>query len=251
MQDGGDALMGTGIAEGEDRALRAAENAINCPLLDDVNIEGASGVLVNISHGENFTMQECSTAMEYIYSAVGEANDPSVIFGDITIPELGDKVSITVIATGFGFTPLDKKTTSTSSVSASDPTMVMPKVNENNGRVVEKATPRPTANFCFMANQPTSAIEEVVKPEPIAEPKTMDDYYPFSSFTGSELDVRSYSLEEEEQTESHFGVMDAEESLNTEKMNSFDSDAFSLKNKSIDYNQPTIQREVNRHSEIF
>jgi cell division protein FtsZ len=251
MQDGGDALMGTGIAEGEDRALRAAENAINCPLLDDVNIEGASGVLVNISHGENFTMQECSTAMEYIYSAVGEANDPSVIFGDITIPELGDKVSITVIATGFGFTPLDKKTTSTSSVSASDPTMVMPKVNENNGRVVEKATPRPTANFCFMANQPTSAIEEVVKPEPIAEPKTMDDYYPFSSFTGSELDVRSYSLEEEEQTESHFGVMDAEESLNTEKMNSFDSDAFSLKNKSIDYNQPTIQREVNRHSGIF
>ncbi|MDR1759803.1 MAG: cell division protein FtsZ [Fibrobacter sp.] len=105
MTNGGDALMGTGIAEGEDRAIRAAENAINCPLLHDVSISGATGVLVNISHGENFTMHECSAAMDFIYESVGEANDPNIIFGDITIPELGDQVSITVIATGFGDAP--------------------------------------------------------------------------------------------------------------------------------------------------
>jgi cell division protein FtsZ len=251
MENGGDALMGTGIAEGEDRALRAAENAINCPLLDDVNIEGASGVLVNISHGENFTMQECSTAMEYIYSAVGEANDPSVIFGDITIPELGDKVSITVIATGFGYKPLEKNPVASSPAATcpTDATIAMPKVGAPSGRVVEKATPRPTANFSAMARAPM--VEEVVKKQPVAETQTMDDLFSFSSFNESNLDLRTFSLEEEEQTESHFGITESVDSLNTEKMNSLDSDEFSLKKKSVDYSQPTIFREVNKHSEIF
>lgn len=250
MQNGGDALMGTGIAEGEDRALRAAENAINCPLLDDVNIEGASGVLVNISHGENFTMQECATAMEYIYNSVGEANDPSVIFGDITIPELEDKVSITVIATGFGFVPAEKKSIPAAPAisSPTDPTMVMPKITTSNEHVVERATPRPTANFSAMARMPNQ--EEVVKEKPVAETKVMDDAFTFNSFNEPGLDVRSFSLEEEEQVESHFGI-DTTESLNTEKINSLDTDDFSLKNKSVDYSQPTIFREVNKHSEIF
>ena len=242
--------MGTGIAEGEDRALRAAENAINCPLLDDVNIEGASGVLVNISHGENFTMQECSTAMEYIYSSVGEANDPSVIFGDITIPELGDKVSITVIATGFGYKPSEKKpAASITATSSTDATIAMPKVNAPNGHVVEKATPRPTANFSAMARAPME--EEVVKKQPVPATQTMDDLFSFSSFNESNLDLRTFSLEEEEQTESHFGITDSVDALNTEKMNGLDSDEFSLKKKSVDYSQPTIFREVNKHSEIF
>src|SRR5574344_2063971 len=251
MENGGDALMGTGIAEGEDRALRAAENAINCPLLDDVNIEGASGVLVNISHGENFTMQECSTAMEYIYSAVGEANDPSVIFGDITIPELGDKVSITVIATGFGYKPLEKNPVASSPAATcpTDATIAMPKGGAPSGRVVDKATPRPTANFSAMARAPM--VEEVVKKQPVAETQTMDDLFSFSSFNESNLDLRTFSLEEEEQTESHFGITESVDSLNTEKMNSLDSDEFSLKKKSVDYSQPTIFREVNKHSEIF
>lgn len=254
MENGGDALMGTGIAEGEDRALRAAENAINCPLLDDVNIEGASGVLVNISHGENFTMQECSTAMEYIYSAVGEANDPSVIFGDITIPELGDKVSITVIATGFGYKPSEKKPVASSVASPTDSTIEMPKVSAQSGRVVEKATPRPTANFSAMAKAPM--VEEVVKKQPVAETQTMDDLFSFSSFNESNLDLRTFSLEEEEQvehvqTQSCCGIRPVVNSFIDEKMNSLASDEFSLKKKSIDYNEPTIFREVNKNSEIF
>ena len=101
MENGGDALMGTGVGEGEDRAIRAAEQAINSPLIDDVGVSGASGVLINISHGANFTMDELDAVMTYIYDAVGEENQPNIIFGDITLPELEEKVMVTVIATGF------------------------------------------------------------------------------------------------------------------------------------------------------
>lgn len=109
MENGGKALMGTGCAEGEDRALRAAEGAITCPLLGDVNIQGASGILVNISHGENFTMMELDAAMNYITEAIGISMDDDdldegneeIIFGDCMVPELGEKVTVTVFATKF------------------------------------------------------------------------------------------------------------------------------------------------------
>ena len=120
MTNGGSALMGTGIAEGENRGIRAVDMALSSPLLEDVNVEGATGVLVNVSHGENFSMLEYNEAMEHIheavsdkndpniimgehiYKAVGDMGDPNIIIGDILLPELGEKVCITVIATGCG-----------------------------------------------------------------------------------------------------------------------------------------------------
>ena len=104
MSNGGSALMGTGIAEGDNRGIRAVDLALSSPLLEDVNVEGATGVLVNVSHGENFSMIEYSEAMDHIYEAVGDMGDPNIIIGDILLPELGDKVCITVIATGCGNT---------------------------------------------------------------------------------------------------------------------------------------------------
>jgi cell division protein FtsZ len=104
MTNGGSALMGTGIAEGEGRGIKAVDTALSSPLLEDVNVEGATGVLVNVSHGENFSMIEYSEAMEHIYDAVGDMGDPNIIIGDILLPELGDKVCITIIATGCGGT---------------------------------------------------------------------------------------------------------------------------------------------------
>ena len=102
MTNGGSALMGTGIAEGEGRGIKATDIALSSPLLEDVNVEGATGVLVNVSHGENFSMIEYNEAMEHIHEAVGDMGDPNIIIGDILLPELGDKVCITVIATGCG-----------------------------------------------------------------------------------------------------------------------------------------------------
>jgi len=181
MENGGDALMGTGIADGDDRALRAVEAAINCPLLDDVNIAGASGVLVNVSHGENFTMQEYSTAMGYLYESVGDSNDPSIIVGDITIPELGDKVSITVIATGF------ERVRETVAPEASAPRPTA------SARVVETAIPRPTANSASLATTPASVSATAASAQ---VPVTESPY--FDSYKEPTLDVRSFARYEEE-----------------------------------------------------
>ena len=102
MTNGGSALMGTGIAEGEGRGVRATDMALSSPLLEDINVDGATGVLVNVSHGESFSMLEYNEAMEHIHEAVSDKNDPNIIMGDILLPELGDKVCITIIATGCG-----------------------------------------------------------------------------------------------------------------------------------------------------
>ena len=104
MLKGGSALMGTGYAQGENRGIMAADMALASPLLEDINIEGASGVLVNVAHGENYSLLEHSDAMDHIYEKVGEEGNPNIIIGDITDPALGDKVCITIIATGCGGT---------------------------------------------------------------------------------------------------------------------------------------------------
>ena len=108
MLKGGSALMGTGYAQGENRGIMAADMALASPLLEDINIEGASGVLVNVAHGENYSLLEHSEAMDHIYEKVGEEGNPNIIIGDITDPALGDKVCITIIATGCGGTAVNQ-----------------------------------------------------------------------------------------------------------------------------------------------
>ena len=99
MTDQGEALMGIGVGEGENRAADAAKMAINSPLLE-TSIEGAKGVLLNISGSSNLSLCEINEAAEII----SEAADPdaNIIFGSVIDDNLGDKVQITVVATGFG-----------------------------------------------------------------------------------------------------------------------------------------------------
>ena len=102
MSEGGDALMGTGCAGGETRAEEAAERAIKNPLLEDVSIEGAKAVLVNISGSSNLTLHETTAATMVINEAVGD--DAEIILGAVIDEALGDEVRVTVIATGFNKT---------------------------------------------------------------------------------------------------------------------------------------------------
>jgi len=100
MANMGDALMGTGVAEGPDRAALATKQAISSPLLDDVHIGGARGVLVNITGGANMTLHEVSEATSLVQESVGD--DANIIFGAV-IDEGNDALfRVTVIATGFG-----------------------------------------------------------------------------------------------------------------------------------------------------
>jgi cell division protein FtsZ len=101
MMEMGDAIMGTGSASGEDRAVSAARAAVSCPLLEDVCIEGAKGVLVNITGGNEMTLREVSDATSVVYEAAGA--DANVMFGAVVDPEwLSDEIRVTVIATGIG-----------------------------------------------------------------------------------------------------------------------------------------------------
>jgi len=99
MQNGGSALMGTGIGRGEDRALEAAQQAISSPLLDDVSIAGSTGVLVNITGGEDLTLGEVNQISEIIHDAAGD--EAEIIFGAVHDPAMAGEVRVTVIATGF------------------------------------------------------------------------------------------------------------------------------------------------------
>jgi cell division protein FtsZ len=99
MQAGGSALMGTGIGRGENRAMEAAQQAIASPLLDNVSISGASGVLVNITGGADLTLGEVHQINEIIHDAVGD--DAEIIFGAVHEPAMQGEIRVTVIATGF------------------------------------------------------------------------------------------------------------------------------------------------------
>ena len=98
MQSRGPALMGTGFGRGEHRAVEAAQEAISSPLLDNVTIEGAAGVLINITGGMDLTIDEVTTIASIIQEAAGD--DAEIIFGAVHDPSLEGEVRVTVIATG-------------------------------------------------------------------------------------------------------------------------------------------------------
>jgi cell division protein FtsZ len=100
MSNRGNALMGTGRATGTGRALEAAQAAVSSPLLEDVSISGAEGVLVNITGGRDLTLHEVNEAANVVVNAAGE--DANVIFGAVIDPNMDGEIVITVIATGFG-----------------------------------------------------------------------------------------------------------------------------------------------------
>ena len=99
MQNGGSALMGTGIGRGEDRAIEAAQQAITSPLLDSISIGGSTGVLVNITGGEDLTLGEVTQVSEVVHDASGDQAE--IIFGSVSDPAMAGEVRVTVIATGF------------------------------------------------------------------------------------------------------------------------------------------------------
>lgn len=100
MSETGMALMGTGIASGENRSIEAAQRAISSPLLEDISIEGARGLLINITGGENMTLSEINEATSLIQKEAHE--DANIIWGMVIDPEMKEEIRVTVIATGFG-----------------------------------------------------------------------------------------------------------------------------------------------------
>ncbi|MBR4559451.1 MAG: cell division protein FtsZ [Fibrobacter sp.] len=183
MLKGGSALMGTGYAQGENRGIMAADMALASPLLEDIDIEGASGVLVNVAHGENYSLLEHSDAMDHIYEKVGEEGNPNIIIGDITDPALGDKVCITIIATGCGGTgtvsdrantPVFDNSAFANPVKQNFMTQSIPAMPAQSvapaAPAVQQATPRPTSFNVFDFNKIKDDSEVELFTRPVAKP---------------------------------------------------------------------------------
>ena len=144
MKKMGEAIMGTGVAQGEERAVLAAQQAISSPLLDDASISGAQGVLVNITGSADLTLLEVDAATNIIFEEAGK--DANIIFGAVIDPSLGDEIRVTVIATGFSHGQY---------------------ITENEPEVERVATPaqRPTQELLEQMNQPVfKQQDESVEP---------------------------------------------------------------------------------------
>ena len=101
IKDAGNALLGEGIASGDNRAIKAAQNAINSPLIEE-SIDGATGILLNISGGPDLKLFEINEAAEIIRNA--SSPDANIIFGSVIDEAMNDKIKVTIIATGFSST---------------------------------------------------------------------------------------------------------------------------------------------------
>jgi cell division protein FtsZ len=99
MRGMGDAVMGTGVAKGDNRAVEAAQKAISSPLLEEASIEGARGVIINVTGGEDMSLMEVNEASSVIHEAADD--EANIIFGAVVDPSMDGRLKITVIATGF------------------------------------------------------------------------------------------------------------------------------------------------------
>ena len=102
MSERGMAMMGIGVGEGENRAVTAAQQAISSPLLEEIDISGAKGVLVNVSGSSSMTMNDYQEVANIIHDKVHE--DANIFIGLVINEEMGEKIQVTAIATGFGCT---------------------------------------------------------------------------------------------------------------------------------------------------
>ena len=159
MRNSGKAVMGTGKAEGDDRALAAIDAALNSPLLEENNITGATNILMQISYGrKEATMMEIKQITDFINQEVG--HDTNVIWGNCHDPNMRDELSITIIATGFEYshTPGGKKTPARRIVSLDETTAAENafEVGQGAQRVVEFDTP---ANTYYTSEEMVSRDE--------------------------------------------------------------------------------------------
>ncbi len=150
MQEKGVALMGTGSAIGEGRVEEATRMAINSPLLEDVSMSGARGVLINITGSSNLGLAEINDAVSVIQNEAHE--DANIIFGAVIDEEMGDAVNVTVIATGFGRqdSGVGTNTESLPSPRPVQKTMDDPRMDKADARTVIPARPRNAAAPAFI-----------------------------------------------------------------------------------------------------
>lgn len=173
MAERGNALMGAGYATGPTRAYEAAQSAVSSPLLDDISISGAEALLVNVTGGESMTLHEISEAVSVVVDAAG--HEANVIFGAVIDDRMGDGLSITVIATGFGRAESKMRTPFVAATSRPAAAAPAPSVHSSNGsshnpRIFEiepqRPQPKPVTVRPTLDDLEEEVEEAIETPEP-------------------------------------------------------------------------------------
>ncbi|HOO46133.1 MAG TPA: cell division protein FtsZ [Deltaproteobacteria bacterium] len=160
MIEKGKALMGIGSGSGENRATEAAQAAISSPLLEDMDIHGAKGLLINITSGEDITMDEIHEASTLIQSAAHE--DANIIWGVVIDENMTEEIAITVVATGFSSKPI--VLTSSSPIEE-----ISPSKDIHNATVIDYNRP------AFMRKKEQKVDKEVIKLGMVVDDSILDD----------------------------------------------------------------------------
>lgn len=162
MTDSGKAILGSGVSNGDDRALQASQMAINSPLLDNTQIEGAGWLLINVSWGKDEpTMEEISTVMDFFQQKAGQ--NANLKFGWCSNESLEDKISVTIIATGFG----ERENT----MREENSEVRLPLIEEKE----KEEEPQPKAETTENTPKAENTEREVVYNETPAEPEAKED----------------------------------------------------------------------------
>jgi cell division protein FtsZ len=166
MREMGTAMMGTGSARGDDRAEEAAEKAISSPLLEDIDLAGAKGILVNITAGLDVTMEEFETVGNAVKAFASE--NATVVVGAVIDPSLEDELRVTVVATGIGN---ERKP---------DITLV-----KNSQKAVERPM-RPMMHETHAPRYEERVMQQTVNAEP--QPRSEPDYLDIPAFLRKQAD---------------------------------------------------------------
>jgi cell division protein FtsZ len=217
MKDSGVAIMGSSQAEGEDRALVAVKEALNSPLLNDNDISGAKYVLLNITYGDvDVTMDEISEITDYIQDEAGSTAD--VIWGHGYDATLGEKLSVTLIATGFGSQPItgfEKAPERTVRTLEEEPKNEIKAPLTSPTQVVESAPSEEP--FLKVKETEEPVAERTVTPTPAAEPQTGINFdWDLSSETTKPLETPvQTAVEQKEDAVKRFFLEDEAEQKNS------------------------------------
>lgn len=190
MEDKGKAIMGTGEAEGEDRAVKAAEQALSNPLLDDCSVHGAKGVLINITGGNDITLFEIDEAANRIKEEIDE--DAQIIFGSSFDEDLSGKIRVSIVATGIHKAgeertkPAVKKATYIEESYAEEPKVDIP--SEALDANLEKFSANSGNNEFYTPNLNVDDEEEAINEEEYVEDFSAEPEYENQQIIANEVE---------------------------------------------------------------
>jgi cell division protein FtsZ len=211
MQAKGLALMGTGSATGENRAVEAATAAISSPLLENIKIEGATGIIINVTGGPSLSLYEVNEASTLITEAAHE--DAEIIFGAVIDPDMGDEVRVTVIATGFSDPDMQRKAPDSMlrmqeflnpAPPATTPRIEMPPMSSFQQYVSQQVPTQPAAVAAPVApSQPAPSYQAPVaaeEPESLSPVNSVNPAQPGSVVSRDALIAKVRAFRESQQT---------------------------------------------------